>query len=592
MNVLFVAVGPDVASIEAAKIVQRHAPVGHRVQIERGEGFVVAVATREPSSAIACDAGLVVALDGRIDARASLVRELGLEASVGDAVLILHAVRRFGREAPRRVLGELAFVAFDVSRREILAARDAFGVRPLYFSTGRGGNVFASDVPLLVAAGEVNAPDPRSLAELVTFRFVEGDRTLYRGVSSLRPGSFVVADEAGTRGARYYALGDTAFRCQGGVEAVQEALDAAVGDRVGHGAAGLFASGGVDSSLIAAIASRRLAREGMAPPQLLHLRCSQMECDEIVDVTIVAKHLAAPLHVVEGPRPYPVADPTPIEVPDVYMAAFRDLLAFASRAGVTTLLRGDGSDELQVRWGYEISDALTRGELRTALSMAGPLRSASARADLIHAVLRLAAPDWVRRLRARRAEERLLPSWLTPFARRVARERDEEAWQERAASGERGHEAAVWDAQLFTQSMGLTFLLGEHVRLARAFGIDATYPYLDRRVVDALFALTDSQRKGPANDKPALRTLLARSFPSSLGLSFARRDYTDCHVHGWVRSRAEWIDFAGRAHRLAALGIVNERFGTVAVQELDACAPSYELRAALRLERWLARFDL
>ena len=122
-----------------------------------------AVSEHMPLTHAASD--MTITADARIDNRDELMREFGLAAGaaapMGDGELILKAYRRWGTAAPLKLIGDFAFAIWDGTRQRLFAARDALGVKPLYYhhqpdrlfvrSTGRSGD--AGDRQCSVAPG-------------------------------------------------------------------------------------------------------------------------------------------------------------------------------------------------------------------------------------------------------------------------------------------------------------------------------------------------------------------------------------------------------------------------------------------------------
>ena len=101
------------------------------------------------------DAGLTLAADTRLDDRATLCAALDVphpeRATISDGDLILRAYRRWGRDCPRRLLGDYAFAVWDARQRTLFCARDHIGVRPFYYALNGRRFVFASAVEAVLA---------------------------------------------------------------------------------------------------------------------------------------------------------------------------------------------------------------------------------------------------------------------------------------------------------------------------------------------------------------------------------------------------------------------------------------------------------
>src|SRR5205814_3001 len=118
----------------------------HGMRIDGAAGLACHLARITPESAgeiqpVADATGAMLAFDGRLDNRDELLIALERDSTVSpespDSVLVLAAYRAFGDDAPARLNGDFAFGLFDPLRKQLLLARDALGVRPLYYYASR-----------------------------------------------------------------------------------------------------------------------------------------------------------------------------------------------------------------------------------------------------------------------------------------------------------------------------------------------------------------------------------------------------------------------------------------------------------------------
>jgi asparagine synthase (glutamine-hydrolysing) len=155
-------------------------------------GFGASERQPDPPPATEAGAGVVTVFDGRLDNREELLDTLGpvhgLSLDAPDAAFILAAYARFGRALPEQLLGDFAFALFDPERQELLLARDAMGLRPLYFWRSSAIFLFASTIKSLLAHPAVpSRPNDAVVARFVTGHVSEDDRssTFFDGVSTL-----------------------------------------------------------------------------------------------------------------------------------------------------------------------------------------------------------------------------------------------------------------------------------------------------------------------------------------------------------------------------------------------------------------------
>ncbi len=174
-----------------------------------------------------------------------------------DTETLLHLLIREGAAALDRLVGMFAFAFWDPRTRQLLLARDRLGKKPLYWVEGRDGVAFASEVRTLLATGAAARElDRDGLNRWLSRGSSQDPTTLIRGVRSLPPGHVMTIDATGRRERRYWSMHidepPPDWRDQ-----LESLLDTAVRQRLlSDRPIGVFLSGGVDSSAIAAVAAR------------------------------------------------------------------------------------------------------------------------------------------------------------------------------------------------------------------------------------------------------------------------------------------------------------------------------------------------
>jgi asparagine synthase (glutamine-hydrolysing) len=143
--------------------------------------------------------GVTVVFNGEIynyiELRAELERQGHRFRTTSDTEVILRMYLEYGAEAVRQLNGMFALLLYDQRRRLVLAARDHFGVKPLYYCSTPRHLLYASEVKALLRHPEVAARvDHDSLRDYLTFQFVLGERTLFHGIRKLLPGSYQIVD--------------------------------------------------------------------------------------------------------------------------------------------------------------------------------------------------------------------------------------------------------------------------------------------------------------------------------------------------------------------------------------------------------------
>jgi asparagine synthase (glutamine-hydrolysing) len=219
------------------------------------------------------DSGCAITFNGEIYNFAEIRRDLealgeGFRSSC-DTEVILKAYKRWGIEAVGRFRGIFALALWDPRSRAVHLVRDPMGIKPLYWTTIRDGDtgeevvLFSSEVRALLASGVVpRRLDPGAVATYLWHGFVTGPGTILEGVQLL-PAATVLTIKAARAGGhanssemrRYWQMPSSEVRTTT-VADLREELRKTVGMQlVADVPLGVFLSGGVDSSAVAALAS-------------------------------------------------------------------------------------------------------------------------------------------------------------------------------------------------------------------------------------------------------------------------------------------------------------------------------------------------
>jgi asparagine synthase (glutamine-hydrolysing) len=304
------------------------------------------------------DGSVVVALNGEIYNFQELRRDLLVRhtlRSQGDTEVIAHLYEERGDEAIAALDGMFTIALWDARRRRLLLARDRFGKKPLYYWSDGGRFVFGSEIKALLAADVPAAFADEHLAEYLAFGYVPTPHTLFRGVLKQPPATTMVVDAGGVHAPRAYwdlefpREQDTArVSLAAAGERVRELLTDAVRKRlVADVPLGILLSGGVDSSVIAALMARLV-------PGRVKTFTVGFEGDAFFDerphAERVARHIGSEHHA-------SVVRPQAAELMETLLhhhdEPFGDssalptyLVAREARRHVTVVLNGDGGDEV------------------------------------------------------------------------------------------------------------------------------------------------------------------------------------------------------------------------------------------------------
>ena len=270
--------------------------------------------------------------------------------STSDTEVILQGYRRWGTGVVAKLRGMFAFAVWDDGRQQLFLARDRVGIKPLFYACLNPGLVFGSEIKALLAhPGCKREMNPAAVNSYLELGYVPGPMTVFEGVQALEPGSWLVCGANGLRSQRYWTP-EFAGNGTGGREPElldeldQRLNDAVKSHLVSDVSVGAFLSGGIDSSLVCAIAQKH-ARE---PLRTFTIGFSGGG-DERGYARLVAAHIGSDHHEVLV-TPDIVAE-LPRLVEHLEQPLFDNsalpthLVSQMARQHVKVVLSGDGGDE-------------------------------------------------------------------------------------------------------------------------------------------------------------------------------------------------------------------------------------------------------
>ncbi len=216
------------------------------------------------------ESGDVIVFNGEIYNFAELREDLekigGRFTGHSDTEILLHGLSRWGTDYLSRLNGMFAFAFFSKERQELLLARDSAGIKPLYIARAAGAILFASEVRALLASGLVDRSiDRKGLASYMAFGSVQRPFTLFEQISEFDSGTYELFGANGSRrSTRFWNFPrpDPSLTFDNVIPEIRQRLAESVRDQmVADVPVGVFLSSGIDSTLIAALASSQ--REGV-----------------------------------------------------------------------------------------------------------------------------------------------------------------------------------------------------------------------------------------------------------------------------------------------------------------------------------------
>lgn len=484
-----------------------------------------------------------------------------------DTEVLLHVYQAWGLAGLERLEGIFAFALWDAPRRRLILMRDRLGIKPLFYAWHGGQLAFGSEIKAVLAAGAARQDlDDQGLMEYLWFGNAFEDRTIYRSIRALQPGWRLVIEDGQPRSEAWWSLDSWLAPPDASGEeitlAVRKAVDRAVARQlVSDVPVGLFLSGGVDSSSIAASAAmaggRRLSSFSAAFDY-------EKGIDELPKARRVAEALGLDHHElrIRGDA----LDEVLTALVQAHDEPFADaaniplyLLSRELRGTIKVVLQGDGGDEMFA--GYRRYSLLRSAAfwrlypqrlgplLRSAGATGARLARIGAAAGNADPALRMALLLTVETL-----QDPPTAMMTDPARRRLEVNADPFAAYRRCAS-RFAHADPVQQMLLTDISLQLpSQFLTKVDRATMAHGIEARVPLLDEGVASLAVGLPAALKVRGSRNKIVLREAMRGRLPA---------DILDGPKTGFGVPYEEWL--RGALHGFASAAILErsfvERFG-------------------------------
>jgi len=510
-----------------------------------------------PQPMHSADGRAVIVFNGEIynfrELRAELEKDGARFRTSGDTEVILAAWQRWGVQCLEKLHGMFAFALYDLDKRQLLLARDRFGVKPLFMAPLSDGSLaFASELKGLLAHPLLRRRvDPEALDAYLTWGYVPDTHSILSGVEKLAAGHFLLLEHgrsvAGPK--RWWDI-DFSKRASGSeadlsAQLVHLMRDAVQSRMVSDVPLGAFLSGGVDSSSVVALMSEASAE----PVQTCSIGFDVGELDETTYAQKVAEKFGTSHEArIVGQDDFDATD----QLAMMFDEPFADASALPTwrvcqlaREKVTVALSGDGADEAFAGYRRQVfhhNEERVRSLLPAGVrgSLFGTLGNLWPKADWAPRPLRAKATllalaesgedGYARGLSVTTPDARAA-IYSDEFEKKLGghRSEDELISLMRGAPAQSGLDRA--------QYADLTFwmpgdILTKVDRTSMAVSLEAREPLLDHRLVEFAATLPENMRVKGGTGKYLLKKCMERYLP---------RDILYRPKQGFVTPIAQWL---------------------------------------------------
>jgi asparagine synthase (glutamine-hydrolysing) len=306
------------------------------------------------------DGNFVIVFNGEIYNFLEIKKELGILGhpfhSSSDTEVVLQAFINWGADCLERFVGMFSFAIWDKTSRKLFLARDRLGIKPIYYYFKDNILIFGSELKALMAfSGFRREVDTDAFQLYIHYQYIPTPRTIFKNTFKLEPGHFLIFDGKDLSKKQWWKLpgveNSTFESCQlqenEALSKLDDLLTQAVSDRlISDVPLGALLSGGVDSSIVAAI----MQKVNRTPVSTFSIGFEEKGYNEAPWARKIASHLGTD-HTELYVSSQDALQVIP-QLPEIYDEPFGDsssiptyLVSKLTRGQVTVALSGDGGDE-------------------------------------------------------------------------------------------------------------------------------------------------------------------------------------------------------------------------------------------------------
>src|SRR5882672_296032 len=351
------------------------------------------------------DGSITIVFNGEIYNHLSLREQLIARGhsyrTHSDTETVVHLYEEYGRDCVQHLRGMFAFAIWDRNKKALFIARDRLGIKPLYYQLTSERLLFGSEIKVLLAHGSIRPEfDRAALPEFLAFGYLSGDDTFYSRIRKLPPGHTMEIGLDGKPQIRQYwdlnassphTSRDESYYVRGYRELLEGAVQSHLMSDV---PLGVFLSGGLDSSAVAALMTK-IRRE---PIETFSVGYGEQTYSELPFARMMANHIKSQhREVLVSEQDFFSSLPhliwhedEPIVWPSSVSLYF---VAKLARERVTVVLTGEGSDETlagYTRYAFTLKNAALDRAYRSVVpgALRRGLRNTVATSSLLGATLR------------------------------------------------------------------------------------------------------------------------------------------------------------------------------------------------------------
>lgn len=463
----------------------------------------------------------------------------------GDVEVLVNLYKEFGKECLQKINGFFAFVLFDKENNSFFAARDRFGVKPFYYYSDTDLFACASELRALQNATRQRSIDKTALFAYLQLTYVPETKTILQGAQKLEPGNCLEIKNGKVTKEKYYSIQLPATYAvkKDPAKDLLHLLEKAVAARmVSDVPVGSFLSGGIDSSVITAIASGQ--NKGLRTFSIGFR--DNKHFDESVYAEIVARKYKTEhqtFHLTEAEAEGELDDFfNSIDEPFADSSAFNVyVLSKKTKQHVKVVLSGDGADELFAGYNKHRAEWMVRNEKARSFL----LKNAGTLSKLIPSSRNSKLSNKARQLQRFSSGARMDPyerywRWASFYEEKKA---EKIVYTEHAVQADfqklKNHFTKGITADynsVLLADMGLVLpsdMLVKVDRMSMAHGLEVRNPFLDYRIVEFAFSLESKYKIDGRTQKKIVKESCRHLLPDEI--LHRRKQGFETPVQHWLQ---------------------------------------------------------